>query len=44
LPGHRRWWLATGLFVIGGLSLLGGGALVYLGARLRVPHTKEEVQ
>jgi hypothetical protein len=35
------WWIVTGLFVIGGLSLAGGGALVYSGARTR-PHVTEE--
>ena len=35
------WWLVAGLFVFGGLSLLGGGALLYLGARMRVSATKE---
>jgi hypothetical protein len=29
------WWIAIGLFVIGGLSLLGGGALVRAGVRTR---------
>jgi hypothetical protein len=27
------WWIVIGLFVVGGLSLAGGGALVYSGAR-----------
>lgn len=35
------WSIATALFVLGGLSLLGGGALVYSGARKRAPNTKE---
>jgi hypothetical protein len=29
------WWIVTGLLVIGGLSLAGGGALVYSGTRRR---------
>ncbi|HYU63646.1 MAG TPA: hypothetical protein VEN12_07670 [Verrucomicrobiae bacterium] len=33
------WWIATGLFVIGGLSLAGGGALVYSGTRRRASVT-----
>lgn len=36
------WRLAVGLFVLGGLSLGGGSALVYLGARNRAPHRKEK--
>jgi hypothetical protein len=34
------WWIVIGLFVVGGLSLAGGGALVYSGARnMRPPLT-----
>jgi hypothetical protein len=33
------WWIVTGLLVIGGLSLAGGGALVYSGTRRRAPAT-----
>jgi hypothetical protein len=35
------WWVVTTLFVLGGLSLLGGGVLVYSGARRRAAATKE---
>jgi hypothetical protein len=35
------WWIVTGLFVLGGLSLLGGGTLVYSGARKRTPVSEE---
>jgi hypothetical protein len=33
------WWIVTGLLVIGGLSLAGGGALVYSGTLRRAPAT-----
>ena len=36
------WWIVAGLFVLGGLSLLGGGALVYSGIRSKTPATTEE--
>jgi hypothetical protein len=35
------WWVVAGLFVLGGLSLLGGGALVYTGIRTKRQVTKE---
>ena len=35
------WWIVIGLFVVGGLSLAGGGALVYSGARTQAPVTEE---
>ena len=35
------WWIVIGLFVVGGLSLAGGGALVYSGARTRAQVTEE---
>jgi hypothetical protein len=35
------WWIVIGLFVVGGLSLAGGGALVYSGARRRATATRE---
>jgi hypothetical protein len=35
------WWIVIGLFVIGGLSLADGGALVYSGARTRAQVTEE---
>jgi hypothetical protein len=37
----RVWWIVIGLFVVGGLSLAGGGALVYSGARTRAQVTEE---
>jgi hypothetical protein len=33
------WWIVTGLLVISGLSLAGGGALVHSGTRRRAPAT-----
>jgi hypothetical protein len=35
------WWIVIGLFVVGGLSLAGGGALVYSGARTRAQVTEK---
>jgi hypothetical protein len=35
------WWIVTGLFVLGGMSLAGGGALLYSGARTRAQVTEE---
>lgn len=35
------WWIVIGLFVLGGLSLLGGGALVRSAVRTRTPATGE---
>jgi hypothetical protein len=35
------WWIVAGLFVLGGLSSFGGGALIYAGARARAPQRKE---
>jgi hypothetical protein len=35
------WWIVIGLFVVGGLSLAGGGALVYSGARTQAPVTEQ---
>jgi hypothetical protein len=35
------WWIVIGLFVVGGLSLAGGGALVYSGARTRAQMTEK---
>jgi hypothetical protein len=37
----RVWWIVIGLFVVGGLSLAGGGALVCSGARTRAHVTEE---
>ena len=36
------WWIVATLFVLGGLSLLGGGALAYSGIRTKPPATTEE--
>lgn len=36
------WWIVTALFVIGGLSLVGGVVLVYSGVRRRAPELTEE--
>lgn len=35
------WWIVAALFVLGGLSLLGGGALVSSGIRAKAPARKE---
>jgi hypothetical protein len=37
----HAWWIVIGLFTLGGLSLAGGGALAYSGARTRVQVTEE---
>jgi hypothetical protein len=38
------WWIVTALFVLGGLSLLVGGALVYFGARTPAPKTEHNTE
>jgi hypothetical protein len=38
------WWIVAGLFVLGGLSLLGGGALAYSGIRTKTQATTEEAR
>ncbi len=35
------WWIVIGLFVVGGLSLAGGGALVCSGAPTRAQVTEK---
>jgi hypothetical protein len=35
------WWIVIGLFVLGGLSLAGGGPLIYSGARTQAQATEE---
>src|SRR5262249_18440862 len=36
------WWIVAGLFVLGGLSLLGAGALAYSGIRTKTQAPTEE--